>query len=83
LQQAGKAKGEVAIVGIDGLPDGLAAIKRGMLAASVFQDPKAQATTALQSAIKMIKGEPVDAEVWVPFQLITPEQVAVFEQHYK
>ncbi|WP_248801185.1 sugar ABC transporter substrate-binding protein [Pseudomonas sp. MWU13-2105] len=83
LQQAGKAKGEIAIVGIDGLPDGLAAIKRGMLVASVFQDPKAQASVALQAAIKMIKGEPVETDVWVPFQLITPEQVAMFEQHYK
>ncbi|MGA3799618.1 D-ribose-binding periplasmic protein precursor [compost metagenome] len=83
LQQAGKAKGEIAIVGIDGLPDGLAAIKRGMLVASVFQDPKAQAATALQAAIKMIKGEPVETDVWVPFQLITPEQVAVYEKHYK
>ncbi|WP_223549645.1 sugar ABC transporter substrate-binding protein [Pseudomonas sp. A-B-19] len=83
LQQAGKTKGEIAIVGIDGLPDGLAAIKRGMLAASVFQDPNAQAATALQAAIKMIKGEPVETDVWVPFQLITPEQVAVYEKHYK
>lgn len=83
LQQAGKAKGEIAIVGIDGLPDGLAAIKRGMLAASVFQDPRAQASSALQAAIKMIKGESVDSEVWVPFQLIKPDQVAVFEQRYK
>ncbi|SDA84133.1 substrate-binding protein domain-containing protein [Pseudomonas sp. NFACC15-1] len=83
LQQAGKAKGEVAIVGIDGLPDGLAAIKRGMLVASVFQDPKAQATSAVQAALKMIKGEPVETDVWVPFQLIKPEQLAVFEQHYK
>lgn len=83
LQQAGKAKGEIAIVGIDGLPDGLAAIKHGMLIASVFQDPKAQATAAVQAAIKMIKGEPVETDVWVPFQLITPEQVAIFEQHYQ
>ncbi|NWB45143.1 sugar ABC transporter substrate-binding protein [Pseudomonas gingeri] len=83
LQQAGKAKGEIAIVGIDGLPDGLAAIKRGMLVASVFQDPKAQATVAVQSAIKMIKGEAVEPDVWVPFQLIKPEQVAMFEQRYK
>lgn len=83
LQQAGKAKGEIAIVGIDGLPDGLAAIKRGMLVASVFQDPKAQATSAVQAALKMIKGEAVEPDVWVPFQLIKPEQLAVFEQHYK
>ncbi|EJN20057.1 ABC-type sugar transport system, periplasmic component [Pseudomonas sp. GM78] len=83
LQQAGKTRGEIAIVGIDGLPDGLAAIKRGMLVASVFQDPKAQAAGALQAAIKMVKGEPVETDVWVPFQLITPEQVALYEQHYK
>jgi inositol transport system substrate-binding protein len=83
LQQAGKAKGEIAIIGIDGLPDGLAAIKRGMLTASVFQDPKAQATQAVESAIRMIKGEPIESEVWVPFELIKPEQVAVFEQRYK
>ncbi|KPW17637.1 monosaccharide ABC transporter substrate-binding protein, CUT2 family [Pseudomonas syringae] len=83
LQQAGKAKGEIAIIGIDGLPDGLAAIKRGMLVASVFQDPRAQATSAVQSALKMIKGEPVETDVWVPFQLIRPEQLTVFEQYYK
>jgi len=83
LQQTGKAKGSVPVVGIDGLPDGLAAIKRGQLAASVFQDPKAQATSALQAAIKMIKGEPVEANVWVPFKLITPDLVATYEQHFK
>ena len=83
LQQAGTAKGEIASVGIDGLPDGLAAIKRGLLAGSVFQDPKAQATQAVQAAVRMIKGEQVDAQVWVPFELITPEQVGVFEQRYK
>lgn len=83
LQQAGKAKGEIAIVGIDGLPDGMAAIKRGLLAGSVFQDPKAQAAQAVQAAVRMIKGEQVDAQVWVPFELITPEQVGVFEQRYK
>jgi inositol transport system substrate-binding protein len=83
LQQAGKAKGEVAIVGIDGLPDGLAAVKRGLLAASVFQDPKAQAAKAVESAIRMIKGEAIESEVWVPFELIKPEQVAIYEQRYQ
>ena len=65
------------------MPDGLAAIKRGLLTASVFQDPKAQATQAVQAAVRMIKGEAIESEVWVPFELIKPEQVAVFEQRYK
>lgn len=83
LRQGGKARGEIPVIGIDGLPDGLAAIKRGDLAASVFQDPKAQATAAMQAAIKLIKGEPVESDVWVPYQLIRPDQVAVFEQKFK
>ncbi|RMO00693.1 Sugar ABC transporter periplasmic sugar-binding protein [Pseudomonas cannabina] len=53
------------------------------MVASVFQDPRAQATSAVQSALKMIKGEPVETDVWVPFQLIRPEQLTVFEQYYK
>lgn len=83
LQQAGKGNGAVPVVGIDGLPDGLAAIEAGQLSASVFQDPKAQADAAMQAALKMIKGEPVTAEVWVPFQLIRPEQVATYAAHFK
>ncbi|KQQ56201.1 rhizopine-binding protein [Pseudomonas sp. Leaf127] len=83
LQQSGKAKGSVPVIGIDGLPDGLAAIKRGQLAGSVFQDPAAQASSAMQAALQMIKGEAVQSDVWVPYQLITPEQVATFEQHFK
>lgn len=83
LQQAGKAKGEIPVVGVDGLPDGLAAIKRGLLAASVFQNPHQQATSALQAALKMIKGQPVESDIWVPYELITPEQVPDFEARFK
>ena len=83
LQQAGKAKGEIPVVGVDGLPDGLAAIKRGLLAASVFQNPHEQATSALQAALKMIKGQPVESDIWVPYQLITPGQVPQFEARFK
>ncbi|TWI46297.1 inositol transport system substrate-binding protein [Pseudomonas duriflava] len=83
LQQLGKPKGSTPIVGVDGLPDGLAAIKRGMLAATVFQDPWGQATSAMQSAIKMINGESVETNVWVPYQLVLPDQVAVFEKRFR
>jgi inositol transport system substrate-binding protein len=83
LRQGGKARGDILVVGVDGLPDGLAAIKRGDLAASVFQDPNAQANAAMQAALKLIKGEAVASDVWVPYQLIRPEHVALFEQKFK
>lgn len=81
LKQAGQSA--IPVVGIDGLPDGLAAIKTGLLAASVFQDPKAQANVAISSAVKMIKGEHVETDVFVPFQLITPDQVPLFAARFK
>ncbi|VXC30951.1 putative rhizopine-binding protein [Pseudomonas sp. 8Z] len=83
LRQAGKSNGEVAVVGVDGLPDGQAAIKRGLLAASVFQDPKGQAIQALQSALKMIRKEPVEASIWVPYELITPENLETYQARLK
>ncbi|WP_455923984.1 sugar ABC transporter substrate-binding protein [Pseudomonas putida] len=83
LQQAGKTAGSVPIVGVDGLPDGLAAIKSGQLAATVFQDPKAQADSAMDAAVKMIEGKPVESNIWVPYQLVKPEEVALFAAHFK
>ncbi|WP_286787879.1 MULTISPECIES: sugar ABC transporter substrate-binding protein [unclassified Pseudomonas] len=83
LQQAGKAKGSVLIGGVDGTPDGLAAVKRGMLAASVFQDAKGQADGAVEAAVKLAKKEPVEQNVWIPYELITPENVDSFQSRIK
>lgn len=44
---------------------------------------KGQSAKAIDVALKMIKGEPVEAEVWVPFKLITPDQVVAYEQRFK
>jgi inositol transport system substrate-binding protein len=83
LQQAGRGKGSVLIGGVDGTPDGLAAVKRGMLTASVFQDARGQARGAIEAAIKMAKGEKVEQSVWVPYELITPENVESFQARLK
>ncbi|MBV4477805.1 sugar ABC transporter substrate-binding protein [Pseudomonas sp. B2M1-30] len=79
LQQAGVEKGSVLIAGVDGTPDGLSAVKRGSLAASVFQDAKGQADGSIDTAVKMARNEPVEPAVWVPFRLITPQNVDQFK----
>jgi inositol transport system substrate-binding protein len=79
LQQAGVEKGSVLIAGVDGTPDGLNAVKKGSLAASVFQDAKGQADGSIDTAVKMARNEPVEQAVWVPFRLITPENVDQFK----
>jgi inositol transport system substrate-binding protein len=79
LKQAGIAKGTVLIAGVDGTPDGLNAVTKGDIAVSVFQDAKGQADGAIEAAVKMVKKEPVEQSVWVPYRLITPENVASFK----
>ncbi|BBP70338.1 rhizopine-binding protein [Pseudomonas sp. Seg1] len=79
LQQAGVEKGSVLIAGVDGTPDGLNAIKKGNMAVSVFQDAKGQADGSIDTAVKMAKNETVEQNVWVPYRLITPENVDTFK----
>ena len=79
LKQAGTEKGSVLIAGVDGTPDGLNAIKKGEMAVSVFQDAKGQADGSIDTAVKMVKKQPVEQAVWVPYRLITPENVDQFK----
>lgn len=79
LKQAGTKKGSVLIAGVDGTPDGLNAIKKGEMAVSVFQDAKGQADGSIDTAVKMVKKQPVEQAVWVPYRLITPENVDQFK----
>ena len=79
LNQAGVDKGSVLIAGVDGTPDGLNAIKKGNMTVSVFQDAKGQADGSIDTAVKMAKNEPVEQAVWVPYRLITPQNVDTFK----
>ena len=79
LKSAGKEKGSVLIAGVDGTPDGLNAITKGEMAVSVFQDAKGQAVGSVEAARKIAKKEPVEQNVVIPFQLITPQNVATFK----
>ncbi|MFJ7793931.1 sugar ABC transporter substrate-binding protein [Pseudomonas sp. NPDC096950] len=79
LSQAGVDKGTVLIAGVDGTPDGLNAIKKGNMAVSVFQDAKGQADGSIDTAVKMAKNEAVEQNVWVPYRLITPQNVDTFK----
>jgi inositol transport system substrate-binding protein len=79
LNQAGVDKGSVLIAGVDGTPDGLNAIKKGNMTVSVFQDAKGQADGSIDTAVKMAKNEAVEQNVWVPYRLITPQNVDTFK----
>ncbi len=79
LQAAG-IKGKVIVVSIDAIPDALQAVKKGELDATVFQNANEQGSNAIKIAIKLAKGEKVDNNLLIPFQLVTKENVASFQK---
>ncbi len=66
------------VAGIDATPDGLAAMKAGELQATVFQNAPAQGRGAVDTALRLLKGESVPSFVWVPFELVTPANLASY-----
>jgi inositol transport system substrate-binding protein len=64
------------VAGIDATPDGLAAMKSGELRVTVFQNAPAQGSDAVDAALQLISGEKVPAYLWVPFELVTPANLA-------
>ena len=48
-------------------------MEKGNLDVTVFQDAKGQGKGAVETVAKLIKGEKVESFVWVPFELVTPE----------
>jgi ABC-type sugar transport system, periplasmic component len=68
----------VVIIGVDAIPDALDAVAAGRMTASVLQDAFNQAKTVVDVAYKVAKGEKVEKDYKVPFQLITKENVKDF-----
>lgn len=69
LQTAGKTG--VVVVGFDGTEDGVKAVSRGKLAATVAQRPDQIGVIGIQTADSVLKGKTVPATIPVDLQLIT------------
>jgi ABC-type sugar transport system substrate-binding protein len=80
--QALKASGvdvKKAIVGgVDATADALASMKSGDLKVTVFQNAAGQGKTAVDTALKLAKGETVEQKIWVPFELVTPANMTEY-----
>lgn len=77
LQRA-KLKQNVVVVSVDAISDALHSVKEGLLDATVFQDSSGQGSAAVETAVKLVRKQPVPAEVFLPFQLVTRENVDQF-----
>ena len=74
IAAAGKT-GKLRVIGYDALDDAKKAIAAGTMEASVAQFPSEMGRIAVESAVKVIRGETVPAEIKVKLELVTKDNV--------
>ncbi|WP_243079910.1 sugar ABC transporter substrate-binding protein [Pantoea sp. MQR6] len=70
-----KPKKNILVGGIDATPDGLKSMANGSMQVTVFQDAVGQGKKSVEVAQRLIKGEKVDSHQWIPFELVTKENM--------
>lgn len=73
-----KLKHRIVVAGVDAIADALQAVKEGRLDATVFQDSRGQGGRALETAVKIVRQQPYEKQVFIPFQLVTRENVGQY-----
>ncbi len=73
-------KGDIVIAGIDATADGLAAMEAGQIDVTVYQNATGQGERAVKAAVAAAAGETVEAEHWIPFEPVTPENMADYQK---
>jgi ribose transport system substrate-binding protein len=72
---AARKTGGIRVIGFDALDDAKKAIAAGTMEASVAQFPSEMGRIAVESAVKVIRGETVPAELKVKLELVTKDHV--------
>ena len=78
MRSAGVDMRKVVVVGVDATQDGLAAMRAGDLDVTVFQNAAGQAARAVDAALALAHGKAVDRVVYIPFELVTPENMDAY-----
>ena len=78
LKQAGMLD-DVLVGGVDATADALIAMEAGELEVTVFQDAQGQGAAGVDSIIRLYNGEAVPSYIDIPYQLVTPENMADFK----
>ena len=74
IRSAGKT-GTIKVIGFDALDDAKKAIAAGTMAASVAQFPAEMGKAAVESAVKVIRGESLPADINVKLALVTKDDL--------
>jgi inositol transport system substrate-binding protein len=75
MKAAGMDMADVIVGGVDATQDALSAMQAGDLDVTVFQNAAGQGQGALDAALALARGETVEQKVYIPFELVTPENI--------
>lgn len=78
MKAAGIDMADVQVGGVDATQDALLAMHAGDLDVTVFQDAFGQGSGSVDAALALARGEDVDQKVYIPFKLVTPDNVDEF-----
>ena len=78
LKKANVPMNKVVVAGVDATDDALAAIVRGDLDVTILQNAAGQGSGSVDAALKLIKGESVPKTIYIPFELVTADNVAKY-----
>jgi inositol transport system substrate-binding protein len=78
LKSSGVDMKDVIVAGVDATQDALAAMKGGDLDVTVYQSAKGQGEGALDTVLKIAKGDSFEHKVTVPFELVTPANLDAY-----
>ena len=73
-------KGDIVIAGIDATADGLAAMEAGQMDVTVYQNATGQGEQAVKAAVAAAAGEKIEPEHWIPFEPVTPQNMADYQK---
>ncbi|MFV2001380.1 MAG: substrate-binding domain-containing protein [Paracoccaceae bacterium] len=76
MKAAGLDMDVIVVGGVDATQDALVAMQAGDLDVTVFQNAAGQGAGALNAAIALANGEDVEQKVFIPFELVTPANIA-------
>jgi ABC-type sugar transport system substrate-binding protein len=81
VKNAGK-KGQIAIIGVDGIEDALKAVRSGDMAATVSQYPYTIGQLGVEACLAAAQGKELPANVEAPVQVVTKDNVAKAEKNF-
>lgn len=80
IDAAGRTVGkDIYIVGVDALPEAIELLMAGKMTGTVLNDHIGQSHTAVDAAVKAVKGETLEDYYWVDYVKVTPENAADYK----